>query len=269
MAPQLVQVNTRIFIQSLNTMYLKGKRNKHTGYHPDVEDRQNDTETPRVADELFDSTQVSLPMETTEEQESNPQHLPDISPALPAKTTYGGHYQKPNTQRKEATLVSAQYGSPFASQSLQKDTEPFLFPNYRAFPSSVYKTNDLCPVTFSPPIPLQYFEPNESERQTYIKGKDYSKRQRMSTTDQYQRSRYKTQYAGFKKEPSDRMNYTDDQSKQSKESKPPIKEAAYQRTSVIKRMNSLKRKSPEQLQYEAEILKYQGSILQHTGRIVY
>merc|ERR1711915_499837 len=43
-----------------------------------------------------------------------------------------------------------------------------------------------------------------------------------------------------------------------------VQAASYQRASVIK---SLKRASPERLQFEAEILKYQGSILQHTGNL--
>jgi len=43
-----------------------------------------------------------------------------------------------------------------------------------------------------------------------------------------------------------------------------VRTGSYQRASVIK---SLKRASPERLQFEAEILKYQGSILQHTGNL--
>ena len=65
------------------------------------------------------------------------------------------------------------------------------------------------------------------------------------------------------------LNNTYHQSKESNESNPAIPEVAYQRTSVIKSMHSLKRKSPDQLQNEAYMLRQQGSILQHTGIIQY
>ena len=102
-----------------------------------------------------------------------------------------------------------------------------MFPNYRAFPNSVYKTNDVHPVSFSPPFQTQYYWPDESERQSCTKGTEYNKRKRMSSTDQYQQHSYKAQYAGyysehlFKKEPSGMatmLNNIYNRSKQNNES---------------------------------------------------
>ena len=69
------------FQQIMKDFNLQGKRNKHTEDHPYVEDHQN-----IVGDQLFDTTQVSCPMETRKVQEPSQQHLPYMSPVLPAHT---------------------------------------------------------------------------------------------------------------------------------------------------------------------------------------
>ena len=72
-----------------------------------------------------------------------------------------------------------------------------------------------------------------------------------------------------KKDPNESVstpNMNPDLYRERQETKTPSLGVVGQRTSVIKSTKSLKRKFPEQLQLEADMLKFQGSILQHTGR---